>query len=133
MAGMNRYTGKALVGYDHLVQSIADILSTPPLTRVYRREYGSKATYLIDKPGTNDILLDFVLALGEAINKWEPRYRLRKAWFEEAGQDGRFIINMDGTYYPRGHLGDFVTGVQQGINLPLPEGFPITGKVETTP
>jgi phage baseplate assembly protein W len=129
MAGMNRHTGKALDGYDHLVQSIGDILSTPKLTRVMRRDYGGQATYLVDKPATEDTLLSFTIALGDAINKWEPRYRLRRVWFEQAGQDGVFLLNVEGIYYPRGHLGDLSTGVQQGIELPLPTGFLVTGLV----
>lgn len=129
MAGMNRHTGKALDGYEHLVQSLGDLLTTPFMTRVMRREYGSEGMYLVDKPGTEDTLLSFTLAMGDAIRRWEPRYRLNRVWFEEAGQDGRFVINMDGTYFPRGHLGDFTTGVERGIELPLPSGFLTTGTV----
>jgi phage baseplate assembly protein W len=129
MAGMNRYTGKALDGYDHLVQSLADLLSTPPLTRFWRREYGSEATYLIDKPMLVDTLLTFTIVFGEAIDRWEPRYRLRRMWFETADPDGRAVINADGTYYPRGHLGDFEVGIQRGVELPLPSGFVLTGRV----
>lgn len=121
MVGMDRRTGKALdaEGLEHLVQSIADILSTPKLTRVWRRDYGSDGIYLIDKPALQETLLDFTLALGEAIDKWEPRYRLRRVWFEEAGPDGRFILNIDGIHFPRGHLGDFTTGIQRGVELPF--------------
>ena len=127
MAGMNRRTGKALDGYEHLVQSLEDILTTPKLTRVWRRSYGGEGTYLVDKPGTPETLIDFTIALGEAVDKWEPRYRLNRVWFEDANQDGEFTINMDGTYYPRGHFGDFETGVERGIDLPLPKGYYITG------
>jgi phage baseplate assembly protein W len=128
MVGMNRHTGKPLGGWEHVVQSVADILTTPPMTRVWRREYGGTATYLVDKPALTETLLSFTLSLGDAINKWEPRYRLRRCWFEEAGNDGVFIINIDGTYYPRGHLGDFETGVRRGLELPLPTGFYISGR-----
>lgn len=129
MAGMNRYTGKALGDYDHLVQSIGDIMTTPFFTRVWRREYGGLGVYLLDKPGTTETLLAFTVALGEAIDKWEPRYRLRRVWFEEAGADGKFIINMDGIYFPRGHLDDFSTGVVRGIEVPWPVGFFATGTI----
>jgi phage baseplate assembly protein W len=129
MVGMNRETGKPLGGFEHVRQSIGDILTTPLLTRVFRRDYGGEGTYLVDKPALPETLLSFTIALGDAINKWEPRYRLHRVWFEEAGQDGRFIINMDGQYYPRGHLGDFETGVQIGVELPLPRGYSITGRV----
>ena len=147
MVGMNRETGKALEGFDHLRQSIADILSTPKLTRVWRRDYGGEGTYLLDKPGTPETLLSFTIAIGDAINKWEPRYRLRSIWFERANlpqedysqntrytpgagmQAGAFLLAMDGTYYPRGHLGDFTTGVTRGVELPLPTGYYVTGRV----
>ena len=127
MGGMCRTSGKFLEGYAHLVASLGDLLTTPKMTRVWRRDYGSEGPYLIDKPGTEDTLLSFTIAFGEAIDRWEPRYRLKRMWFEEAGQDGRFLINLDGTYYPRGHLGDFETGVQRGVELPLQTGFLISG------
>jgi phage baseplate assembly protein W len=106
-------------------------MTTPKLTRVWRRDYGGDGVYLVDKPGTKETLLSFTIAIGEAIDKWEPRYRLRRVWFEEAGQDGRFLINFDGVYYPRGHLGDFETGVERGVELPLPLGFFVTGGFST--
>ena len=127
MAGMDRETGKALDGWDHLVQSLGDLLTTPKLTRVWRRSYGGEGTALVDKPATPDTLIDFTMSIGDTINQWEPRYRLRRVWFESAGQDGRFILNMDGTYYPRGHFGDFETGVQRGVELPLPTSYYLTG------
>ena len=127
MAGMNRRTGKALSDWAHVVQSVEDILTTPKLTRVWRREYGGKGTYLQDKPGTPDTLITFTNVLGEAIDRWEPRYRLRRVWFEEAGNDGEFLLNVDGVYYPKGHLGDFETGVERGVELPLPKGYYVTG------
>lgn len=132
MGGMSRTTGKYLEGYAHLVQSVGDILSTPLLTRVWRRDYGGHGTYLLDKPASEETLISFTIAIGDAINKWEPRYRLNRIWFEEANQDGHFILNIDGTYYPRGHLGDFTTGVKQGIELPLPDATRMmtTGIVE---
>ena len=102
-------------------------MTTPKLTRLWRRDYGGDGTYLVDKPGTEETILAFTMAIGDAINKWEPRYRLRRVWFERAGQDGVFIINFDGVYFPRGHLGDFETGVQRGVNLPLPTGFFLSG------
>lgn len=116
---MDRRTGKMIDGFAHLVQSIGDILTTPLFTRFYRRNYGSEGVSLIDKPMIESTLLEFTLTLGAAIDKWEPRYRLNRVWFEEADQGGRALINMDGIYYPRGHLGDFETGVQRGVELPL--------------
>jgi Bacteriophage baseplate protein W len=129
LGGMNRETGKYLDGYDHLKQSIADILTTPLLTRVFRRDYGSTATYLVDKPGEARTLLDFTISLGQAIDKWEPRYRLEQCWFDQAGDDGVFSVGMNGIYYPNALEGDFSTGVSLGVMLPLPKGFLVTGAI----
>lgn len=128
MGGMNRRTGKFMPNdFHHLKQSLGDILTTPPLTRVFRRDYGSQATNLQDKPALDSTLLDFTLAMGEAIDKWEPRYRLTLCWFTEASEDGIFGIGMNGIYYPNALKGDFATGVTLGVNLPLPRGFLVTG------
>lgn len=43
--GMNRETGKALTGIEHIQQSIRDILVTPIGSRVMRRKYGSALVY----------------------------------------------------------------------------------------
>ena len=51
MSGMDRNTGRAIDGNDHLRQSIADILSTPIGTRVMpARDYGSMLPDLVDQP-----------------------------------------------------------------------------------
>lgn len=50
MRGMSRTTGKALEATDDLAQSIADILTTPIVTRVERRLYSSLLPLLIDQP-----------------------------------------------------------------------------------
>ena len=47
---MNRHTGRAITGLEHLRQSVGDILSTPIGSRVMRREYGSLVPELLDHP-----------------------------------------------------------------------------------
>lgn len=39
---MDRRTGKPLAGADHVRKSIKDILGTPLVTRIGRRDYGSE-------------------------------------------------------------------------------------------
>jgi phage baseplate assembly protein W len=130
VAGMNRETGQRLSdGWPHTVQSIMDIISTPKFTRVWRREYGGPGAYLQDKPATQETLLEFTSVIGEAIIKWEPRYRLYRMWFEDANQSGSFILNIDGVYYPNALSGDFDTGVWKGVEVPWPMGMFITGAV----
>ncbi len=73
MMGINRHTGRAISGDAHLMQSIADILSTPKGTRVMRRDYGSNLPDLIDQPINAFTLIDVYQATAEALNLWEPR------------------------------------------------------------
>ena len=50
LTGLNRITGQPLSGYEHLKQSIADILTTPVGSRVMRPEYGSHLPRMVDLP-----------------------------------------------------------------------------------
>jgi len=73
MIGVNSTTGKALKGYDHLRQSIRDILKTPIGSRVMRRDYGSRIWDLVDAPINAETLAELHIATAEALDKWEPR------------------------------------------------------------
>lgn len=78
MTGMNKSTGKPIRDEAHIVQSIADILTTPIGTRVMRREYGSRLYELIDAPLTPGSRLLWIAAVAGAIRRWEPRVSLEK-------------------------------------------------------
>lgn len=104
--GIDRRTGRVLTGWAHVVQSIEDILTTPVLTRVMRRAYGSDVPKLIDAPMNEASLLAVYVAIAEALDAWEPRYELKRVAFTRAGADGRAEIALVGVYYPDGHKGD---------------------------
>jgi uncharacterized protein len=106
-AGVNRETGKVMTDWAHVMQSILDLMTTPIGTRVMRRDYGSDIPNLIDRPQGRDTVLEVTLALGEALEKWEPRFRLSSVYISDAGPDGEMTVAVKGDYYPRGHLGDF--------------------------
>ena len=79
MSGMDRHTGRAIDGNDHLRQSIADILSTPIGSRVMpARDYGSMLPDLVDQPLNSATRLLIYAASAIAIARWEPRIKLRK-------------------------------------------------------
>lgn len=78
MTGMHKSTGKPISGVDHIVQSIADILTTPLGSRVMRRDYGSRLFELIDAPLTAASRLLLIAATAGAIRRWEPRVTLDK-------------------------------------------------------
>ena len=100
MTGMNRSTGARLDGIDHLKQSVWDILTTPIGTRVMRRDYGSEVPNVIDKPINAEIIVDVFAAAADAIDKWEPRFKLKQLAIPEARADGRVGLELKGIWYP---------------------------------
>lgn len=126
MSGTNRQDGSELDGWRHVWQSVCDIITTPVGTRVMRRSYGSEVPYLLDRPGTTDVVLEVTMALGTALDKWEPRYKFKGLGITGVlgkNQDGVFQIDIVGDYYPRGHLGDFtVVENDRGMRVQYPSG-----------
>lgn len=108
MGGINRVTGRPIAeGWQHTVQSVETIFKTVIGERVMRRDFGSDIPHLIDRPGTQDRIVDVIIAAAKALRKWEPRFEIRTASIDAAGPDGVYEITVNGRYYPRGHLADF--------------------------
>ena len=101
MDGINASTGKRLGGLQHLRQSISDILRTPIGSRVMRREYGSRLFQLVDAPMNRSTLLDLYAATAEALERWEPRFRLLQVQAVNAAP-GRIELDLTGEYLPDG-------------------------------
>ena len=89
MSGMSKIDGKRMTEAEHIVQSIQDILSTPIGSRVMLREYGSRLYDLVDRPIDK---MEIFSAIHEALDRWEPRIRLRQV---RLVGDGRCLL-MDG-------------------------------------
>ncbi|WP_254492879.1 GPW/gp25 family protein [Bartonella sp. B1099] len=100
-SGMDRTTGKPLSGIDHLRQSILDILTTRIGTRVMRRDYGSRIAELIDAPVNNALTVALYAAVAEALDKWEPRFKLQKIDCKMC-DDGKVSLSFAGIYLPSG-------------------------------
>jgi phage baseplate assembly protein W len=98
MAGMSRTTGKALGGFDHLRQSIQDILSTPVGTRVHRRDYGSDLPRLVDRPMNATLASDMVAAAATALDRWEPRLNLERITVDRVTAEGQIELSLTGYY-----------------------------------
>ena len=101
MNGSSRLTGGALVGLDHIQQSIHDILSTPKGSRVMRRGYGIDLLPLVDRPVNQDFVVEAAAAVGGALAAWEPRIEVERVGVT-AGADGRVTATvgyhtLDGT------------------------------------
>lgn len=101
MNGINAQTGKALSGRDHLRQSIGDILRTRIGSRVMRRDYGSRLFTLVDQPVTPAWRSECYAAVAEALDQWEPRYRLTRVQLVSVSE-GTVTIDLEGEYLPDG-------------------------------
>jgi phage baseplate assembly protein W len=101
MRGMDGKIGRDLDGIRHLQQSIADILTTPIGTRVHRRDYGSQLPRLVDRPINEALIVDVYAATAEALDRWEPRFRVRSVQIESAAP-GRIELSLEGIYLPDG-------------------------------
>ena len=98
MTGMDRETGRTLRGRAHLEQSIRDILTTPLCTRVMRGGYGSRLHETVDAPLGPGALADIYGAVAEALDRWEPRFALRRVTARAARAEGRVSIVVEGEY-----------------------------------
>nr|WP_280954549.1 GPW/gp25 family protein [Rhizobium album] len=103
--------------WEHVQQSIAKILMTPVGSRVMRRDFGSDLPDLVDAKMTRRNVLAVYSAAASAIAKWEPRFRMTRGRVTRADSAGTLMLAVIGTYYPRGHLGDY--SVAQDANLRL--------------
>ena len=92
---MNRTTGAAISGLEHLRQSVGDILSTPIGSRVMRRDYGSLIPELIDQPLNPATRLRLMSAAVSALVRWEPRIRISSVRFS-VGANGAAVIDIEG-------------------------------------
>lgn len=96
MIGLNRFTGQALEGLDHLRQSITDILTTPLGSRVMRRDYGSLLPSLIDQPDNAATHLRVYAATAAALMRWEPRLRLTRIAMLSGLRPGQVVLDLEG-------------------------------------
>jgi phage baseplate assembly protein W len=95
MLGLSATTARVLPEEQHLAQSINDILATPLGSRVMRREYGSDLPRLIDAPLNGETLVDLYAATAEAIDRWEPRFDLRRVEVADAVA-GKLSLTLTG-------------------------------------
>ena len=97
MIGMSRENGRYLSDLDHLKQSIIDILTTPIGTRVICRDYGSTLFQLTDHPINRDLFPKIYAAVADAIDKWEPRFKVQKITITSISE-GHIILSLIGKY-----------------------------------
>ena len=99
---MNRNTGRAATGLEHLRQSVADILTTPVGSRVMRRDYGSLVPELIDQPDNEATQVRLFSAVAGALMRWEPRLRLSRVHLASGPNAGQATLELSGEYLAPG-------------------------------
>lgn len=102
MSGMNRFTGKALDGVEHIRQSVADILTTHTDWRVMLRQYGSDLGDLVDMPTNKLFHVELYAAVAGAIATWEPRFSIDSVTLDKRNDQGRVILTLTGTVISTG-------------------------------
>jgi phage baseplate assembly protein W len=122
--GMDRRTGKLLQGWAHVEQSMEIIFETSYHERVLRRWVGSFIPRMLGESIVPRIITRFWWAIAEALELWEPNYRIKQIYFMGAAlnntwvpkvddpvntlvRQGQVIFRNEGVYRPRAHLGDF--------------------------
>lgn len=109
-AGIDRYTGKTIVGWPHVVQSVEVIFSTQIGERVMVREFGAGHPVLLGRAMTPDNVLRFFTLIVVALELWEPRFKITRVLPQpesaEQARLGRMSFVIEGEYRPRAHLGD---------------------------
>jgi phage baseplate assembly protein W len=135
--GMDAMTGRMLVGWPHVVQSVAKLFQTRFHERILRPWVGSFVPHMIGENLTEATITRFYWAVCTAIDLWEPRYSVTSVRLhsdeETVNQPGdqvtSFTTSADmirrgeiavqtlGVYRPRGHLGDFTPESRRIIGI----------------
>ena len=101
MLGTNSTTGKALSGFEHLTQSVVDILTTRIYSRVWVRNYGSNLPALVDAPMNAETISRIIYEAAIALILWEPRFDLQRVVCQSVTA-GKIVLTLIGIYKPEG-------------------------------
>jgi len=93
--GMNVQTGRAIHDIDHLNQSVKDVLLTPTVSRLMRRDYGSHLFNLIDQAANPATHLRLYAAIAIALLRWEPHLQLSRIQIRQQS-NGQSIVDIEG-------------------------------------
>lgn len=77
LVGVDRRTGKAISGIDHLHQSIEDLITTRIGSRVIRPEYGSYLPAMVDLGITPGLASAYQAEVSRAIQRWYPIFAIK--------------------------------------------------------
>lgn len=119
--GIDAKTGRLLTGWPHCQQSIRRCLRTRFRTRTMRFHLGSDVPELQDENASPEAIFSVFVAIAEALadpDGGEPGFILRDIEIITSGaRSGRFVFLLSGTYFPRGHLGDYSLSESRTLQL----------------
>ncbi len=104
MAGINAETGQPLDGYQHVLQSVEKILTTPIGARVMREWCGNPGLKLLGENMTEETILLWFNIVYMLIELFEPRLRVLGFDVEDLDRLGFADFVMDVEYRPYAHL-----------------------------
>lgn len=119
MSGMDRNTGAELSGWPHVEQSLGVLLTTPKFSRVMRRAVGAGLPGRVDMAINSNNFIDLFADIGKAVFDYEPRFRPTKMTPSAGSSRSEIVIDVEGIYFPRGHLGDFTVAKPQSLAVTL--------------
>lgn len=90
-------TGEYIQGWPRIRKSIVTILTTRLRTRIMRRWWGSKFRDMLDKPINKQTLSEGILAIVEAVNLYEPEFKITSVTLDHAAADGSLEMTLTGT------------------------------------
>lgn len=94
---INVHTGEAISDLEHFKQSAADVVTTPLISRVMRRHYGSAVFDLIDAPDSPSRRVRLMAAHAAGLMQWEPRLQLTRVQILSGNTPGQLRTAIDGT------------------------------------
>ncbi len=126
--GVDRTTGKVIVGWKHVLQSMTVIFQTRFHERVLRRWVGSFVPHILGENTIERTVTRFYWAIAVSIELWEPNYAITRVRVSRRADDteltsvneirqGHLQTRNEGIYMPRGHLGDRTPEQMRSIGL----------------
>lgn len=117
--GIDERTGRLLVGWAHVQQSLRTIWTTEMGARVMRLGFGSTLRSWLAEDLTPETALGIYADLVTATHTWEPEYRIASLQLVDATRMGGLGLRHSGTYYPEGRLGNYGLAVPIGMDAPI--------------
>jgi len=96
LVDIDRETGEYIQGWPRIRQSIITIATTRLRTRLMRLWFGCEFLDMQDKPANEQTFVEGIGALIEAINEYEPEFRVTRVQIEGLGPLGSCTITVEG-------------------------------------